>query len=87
MPAESSVLEQVKSCGSVSCLINMEPSELLRLQPSEPIASESVLFNECFDFRFQSAMMVLISVRHLSCLPYLTLGVMHAMTQDLASGM
>ncbi len=40
MPAESSVLEQVKSGGSVSCLINMEPSELLRLQPSEPIASE-----------------------------------------------
>ncbi len=42
MPAEPSVLEQVKSCGSVSCLINMEPSELLRLQPSERIASESV---------------------------------------------
>ena len=46
MPAEPSVLEQVKSCGSVSCLINMEPSELLHLQPSEPIASESVPFLE-----------------------------------------
>ncbi len=41
MPADPSVLEQVKSCGSVSCLINMEPPELLRLQLSEPIASES----------------------------------------------
>ena len=29
-------------CSSVSFLINMEPLELLRLQPSEPIASESV---------------------------------------------
>ncbi len=36
------VLEQVKSCGSISCLINTEPLELLRLQPSELIASESV---------------------------------------------
>ncbi len=44
MPAESTILEQVKSCNSVSCLINMEPLELLRLQPSEPIASESVWF-------------------------------------------
>ncbi len=33
----------VKSCNSVSCLINTEPSELLRLQPSDPIASESVM--------------------------------------------
>ncbi len=45
MLAESTVLEQVSSCGSISCLINTEPLELLlellRLQPSEPIASES----------------------------------------------
>ncbi len=39
---DSTHLEQVLSCSSVSCLINMEPVELLRLQPSEPIASESV---------------------------------------------
>ncbi len=31
-----------KGYTSVSRPINMEPSELLRLQPSEPIASESV---------------------------------------------
>ncbi len=37
------VLEQVQSCGSVSCLVNTEPLELLCLQPSELIASESVL--------------------------------------------
>ncbi len=36
--------QEVYACGSVSCLINMEPSELLRLQPSEPIASESLFF-------------------------------------------
>ncbi len=36
------VLEQVKSCNSVSCLINMEPLELLDLQLNELIASESV---------------------------------------------
>ncbi len=47
MPAASFVLEQVKSCGSVSWLINMEPSELLRLQPSESIASESVVYIVC----------------------------------------
>ncbi len=41
MPAESTTLEQVKSCTSVSCLIYMEPLELLRLQLSELIASES----------------------------------------------
>ncbi len=41
MLAASTDLEQVIS--SVSCLINMEPSELLRLQPSELIASESVM--------------------------------------------
>ncbi len=41
LPAESTILEQVKSCGSISCLINLEPLELLRLQPSELIASES----------------------------------------------
>ncbi len=33
----------VISCSSVSCLINTEPLELLRLQPNEPIASESVV--------------------------------------------
>ena len=38
---ETAVLKLVKSCTSVSCLINMEPLELLRLQPSELIASES----------------------------------------------
>ncbi len=43
MPAEFTALEQVNSCGSVSCLINMEPLELLRLQPSEPIASDSMV--------------------------------------------
>ena len=37
------VLEQLKSCGSVSCLINTEPLELLRLQPIEPVASESAV--------------------------------------------
>ncbi len=45
IPADSTDLEQVISCSSVSCLINMEPLELLRLQPSElihVIASESV---------------------------------------------
>ncbi len=42
MLAEFTVLKQVSSCGSVSCLINTEPLEMLRLQPSEPIASESV---------------------------------------------
>ena len=45
MPAGFTVLEQLKSCSSVSCLINTEPLELLRLQPSEPIASESVILN------------------------------------------
>ncbi len=34
---------QVISCSSVSCLIDTEPLELLRLQPSELIASESVI--------------------------------------------
>ncbi len=38
---EAAALKLVKSCTSVICLINMEPLELLRLQPSEPIASES----------------------------------------------
>ncbi len=42
IPPDFTVLEQVKSCGSVSCLINTESFELLRLQPSKPIASESV---------------------------------------------
>ncbi len=42
MLAEFTVIEEVSSCGSVSCLINTEPLELLRLQPSEPMASESV---------------------------------------------
>ncbi len=42
LPAESTILEQFKNCGSVSCLINMEPLKLLRLQPSEPTACESV---------------------------------------------
>ncbi len=41
MPAESIILEQVKSCGSVSCLINTERLELLRPQPREWIASDS----------------------------------------------
>ncbi len=31
----------IKSCDLVSCLINMEPLEVLSLQPKEPIASES----------------------------------------------
>ena len=44
----SGLIKQVKSYGSVSCLINMEPSELLRLQPSEPIASESARYPEDF---------------------------------------
>ena len=39
---EVAVLTLVKSCASVSYLINTEPLELLRLQPSELIASESV---------------------------------------------
>ena len=34
-------LELVKSCASVSCLINTEPLELIHLQPSESISSES----------------------------------------------
>ncbi len=34
----------VISCSSDSCLINTEPLELLRLQPNEPIASESEPF-------------------------------------------
>ncbi len=38
MPAKFSVPEQVKSCTSVSCLINKKPLELLCLQPSELIA-------------------------------------------------
>ena len=42
-PRCSTILEQVKSCGSVSCLVNTEPLELLRLQPSELIASESAV--------------------------------------------
>ncbi len=37
------LIKQVKSCGSVSCLINTEPLELLHLQPDESIASESVV--------------------------------------------
>ena len=36
-------LEQLKSCGSVSCLINTEQLELLHLQLSEPIAPEILL--------------------------------------------
>ena len=36
-------LFQLKSYTSASCLINMEPFELLRLQPSEVIASESAV--------------------------------------------
>ncbi len=40
-PADSTDLKLVISCSSVSCLINMEPLELLRLQPSELIVSES----------------------------------------------
>ncbi len=47
----STFLEQVKSCGSVSCLINTEPPELLRLQPSEPIASESVASTKTIEKR------------------------------------
>ena len=43
MPADSTDLELAMSCSSVSCPINMEPLQLLRLQPSEPIASKSVL--------------------------------------------
>ncbi len=43
MLADSTALEQVISCSSVSCLINTAPLELLRLQLSEPIASESVV--------------------------------------------
>ncbi len=43
MPAGSTDLELAISCSSVSCLINTEPLELLRLQPSELIASESEL--------------------------------------------
>ncbi len=46
MPAEFTVLQQGNSCSSVSCLINAEPLELLRLQPSEPIASESVMWGK-----------------------------------------
>ena len=42
MPAGSTDLELAISCGAVSCLFNTEPLELLRLQPSELIASESV---------------------------------------------
>ena len=41
----------LKRCGSVSCLINMEPLELLRLQPSEPIGSESTL-DIVYDLKF-----------------------------------
>ncbi len=40
MPVDSTGLEQVISWSSVSCLINTEPLGLLRLQLSEPIASE-----------------------------------------------
>ena len=39
---DSTVSKLVKSCDSVSWVINTELSELLRLQPSELIASESV---------------------------------------------
>ncbi len=42
IPADYADLVQVISCSSVSCLINTEQLELLSLQPSEPIASESV---------------------------------------------
>ena len=45
MLAEFPVLEQASSCSSVSGLINTEPLELFRLQPSEPIASESVVIS------------------------------------------
>ncbi len=38
IPAESTVLKQVKSWASVSCLINMERLELLLLHPSGLIA-------------------------------------------------
>ncbi len=40
---QCTMVGQVKSCASISCLINMEPLELLRLQPSELFASESVI--------------------------------------------
>ncbi len=36
-----------KSCSSISCLINTEPLQLLCLQPSEPITSESAEFERC----------------------------------------
>ena len=39
----SAVSELVKSYASTSCLINMEPTELLHIQPSDPIASEGVI--------------------------------------------
>ncbi len=39
----AAVLKLVKICAPFSCLINMEPLELLRLHPSELIASESAL--------------------------------------------
>ena len=41
---------QVKSCASVSCLINTEPLELLHIQPIELIASESVLLYKVYDY-------------------------------------
>ena len=41
MPADSTDLEQVTSFSPVRYQINTEPLELLGLQPSEPIASES----------------------------------------------
>ncbi len=50
------VLKQVKSCGSVSCLINTEPLELLRLQPSEPIDSESAPVDRTAIYGWQASL-------------------------------
>ena len=65
MRSESTVLEQVKSCGSVSCLINTEPLELLPVQPSELIASEST--EPITDFGERVCMMM-TTLKHINAL-------------------
>ena len=68
-PAESNVLEQVKSCSSVSCLINMEPLELLHLQLSELSLNKRTIY--CKELIFE----IILSVS----------GIFHAVTSSLAS--
>ncbi len=69
MPAEYTFLEQVKSCGSVSCLINTEP-----LEPSQLIASESEkkhtpMSNSTLQVQWNTGILFIT----VSCLPRITL--------------